>query len=118
MDKSNKEKKVIPIGHGYVLGWRATGHEIVRKSRNEYECEFCLIDSDTCGEEISPATGNMVRYERSEACSSFIRPGELYVALELEGDDAQEFGAAFRYTMRTCMSCALEAETVATQVSN
>lgn len=104
----------IPIGHGYVLAPRCTGYESVRKARKSYECEGALIDADSVadGVGLSPGTGSIVGEGRSDSCAQTISSGDLYVALEFEGEHAQDLGADYRYTFRTCLACALSFDTV------
>ena len=94
--------------HGYTLGSRSTGYEVVKRARKQYECEGAAIDSGAVGEgsTLSPATGSIVNEGWSEACESVIKPGSLYVASEYEGELARDFGEVNRYTFRTCIACA------------
>ena len=94
--------------HGYTLGSRSTGYEVVKRARKPYECEGAAIDSGAVevGATLSPATGSVVYEGWSNSCESVIKPGNLYVASEYEGELARDFGEANRYTFRTCLACA------------
>lgn len=110
----------IPIGYGFVLGPRCTGHEAVRKARKLHSCEGALIDSDAVadGDELSPGTGMVVFEGQGALCIRTIAAGDFYVAIELTGEDAQDFGASYRYTYRTCLACAMEFDTVRREPSD
>ena len=99
---------VEPTWHGYTLGSRSTGYEVVKRARKPYECEGAAVDSGAVGEgtTLSPATGSVVHEGWSNSCESVIKPGNLYVASEYEGELARDFGEANRYTFRTCLACA------------
>ena len=94
--------------HGYTLGSRSTGYEFVKRARKPYECEGAAIDSGAVevGATLSPATGSVVYEGWSNSCESVIKPGNLYVASEYDGELARDFGEANRYTFRTCLACA------------
>ena len=102
------------IGHGYVLGQRATAYEEIRRARKRHECEGCSVDADAVGPGVmlSPGTGSIVFEGWSDDCTKFIEPGQLYVAQDYVGEHAQDLGAAYRYTFRTCLACAIHFGTV------
>lgn len=102
------------IGYNFVLGPRGTGYEAVRKARKTYECEGVAVDADAVddGVQLSPGTGSIVMEGQSDRCSDVIKPGDLYVAQDYRGEHAQDFGAAYRYTFRTCLPCSLSSRTV------
>lgn len=109
------ELKPRSIGHGYILGSRCTGYEAVRRARGSYTCEGCLVAADSLdSEELSPGTGSIIGEGRSDQCSEVITRGDLYVALDLTGEHATDFGGGYRCTYRTCLACALRLDTVRT----
>jgi hypothetical protein len=99
---------VKPTWHGYTLGSRSTGYEVVKRARKSYECEGAATDSGAVdeGTTLSPATGSIVHEGWANSCESVIKPGNLYVASKYEGELARDFGEANRYTFRTCLACA------------
>lgn len=94
--------------HGYTLGSRSTGYEVVKRARKQYKCEGAAIDSGAVDEEttLSPATGSIVYEGWSDSCELVIKYGSLYVASEYEGELARDFGEVNQYTFRTCLACA------------
>ncbi len=101
------DKDSLTAGHGYCLGPRAFGIEVVRRARKEFECEGPLVDSDFANiENVSPATGAVVSEGRSADCSRRIRIGDLYVAADHSGEYVVELKGPYRYTWRTCLACA------------
>ena len=97
------------VGYNFVLGPRGTGYETVRKARKTYECEGVAVDADAVadGVQLSPGTGSIALEGQSDKCSNVIKSGDLYVAPDYTGEHAQDFGAAFRYTFRTCLPYSL-----------
>ena len=96
------------IWHGFTLGGRATGYEVVKRARKPYKCEGAAVDSGAVKAEtkLSPATGNIVHEGWVDSCESMIESGSLYVASDYVGELARDFGEGYRYTFRTCLACA------------
>lgn len=96
------------IGNGYIKGHRGTGYEIVRKAQKTYMCEGAMTDVDTASDEveISPMTGFAIYEGFAENCENEIVSGKLYVASDYVGDIAIENFDKYRYTFRTCLTCA------------
>lgn len=108
-----------PKIHGYSFGRASTGYEEVRRARKSYTCEGVMVNSDSLEDaEVSPGTGCMVFEGNSDSCSQKISIGDLYVALEFAGENAQDLGAVYRYTFRTCLNCALEVNAIMKQASH
>ena len=100
--------------HGYTRGSRSTGHEIVRRARKPYKCEGAAIDADSvdAGVALSPGTGSVVNVGWSESCQAVIPIGSLYVASDYAGELARDFVEGYRYTFRTCLTCALHFDVI------
>ena len=101
------------IGNGFEFGPGSTGYERVRHARKSYSCEGAMVDADSLPrEELSPGTGSLVLEGAGKTCLKQIAVSDLYVALDLAGEHAQDFGGEYRYTFRTCLNCALEFDVV------
>lgn len=109
-----RTRKEVNEWYGFSLGWRSLRAEQVRRARKEYACEGVQIDSDLIptSDAVSPATGGAVFAGFAPGCIGKILPRELYVAVEIVGDDALESFETYRHTHRTCLSCALHLEVV------
>ena len=105
------------IGHGFKLGSRATGYEVVRRAQKTYECEGAAIDAEAIddGVGLSPATGSIVHEGWAESCEVSIKSGCLYVAQEYTGEMARDFGDFNQYTFRTCLTCATHFKVIVTE---
>ena len=101
------------IGHGFELGPSCTGYEVVRRARKTHSCEGAMVNSDSFSRgELSPGTGGLVSMGASDNCTWEITTGDLYVSQEFTGEHAEDLGAEYRYTFRTCIDCALEFTTI------